>query len=84
MDNPVSKFRNWWQKALYDSPLKQKSAVCVSTVNEDGFPVGRFVDLKSVGEDGFVFCTYLHSAKGKHIAHTPKVSMTVWWDHVGY
>lgn len=84
MDNPIAKFERWWQEALADSPLNQKSAVCVSTVDVNGFPAGRFVDLKSVSENGFVFCTYFDSAKGKHIARNPKTSMTIWWDHVGY
>ena len=84
MDNPISKFERWWHEALADSPLQQKSAVCVSTIDEHGFPTGRFVDLKSVSEDGFVFCTYLDSAKGKHIARNAKAAMTIWWDHLGY
>lgn len=84
MDNPISKFENWWQEALTGSPLQQKSAACVSTIDESGFPAGRFVDLKSVGKDGFVFCTYFDSAKGRHIARNSKVSMAIWWDHVGY
>jgi pyridoxamine 5'-phosphate oxidase len=84
MDNPISKFESWWKEALVDSPLQQKSAVCISTVDESGFPAGRFVDLKAVSDSGFVFCTYFNSAKGKHIAREPKTAMTVWWDHVGY
>ena len=84
MDNPIVKFESWWQEALADSPLNQKSAVCVSTVDANGFPAGRFVDLKSVSENGFVFCTYFDSAKGKHIARNPNISMAAWWDHVGY
>lgn len=84
MDNPISKFESWWQEALADSPLQQKSAVCVSTIDENGFPAGRFVDLKSVSDAGFVFCTYFDSAKGKHIARDPRTAMTIWWDHVGY
>ena len=84
MDNPISKFESWWQEALADSQLQQKSAVCVSTIDENGFPAGRFVDLKSVSDSGFIFCTYFDSAKGKHIMREPKTAMTIWWDHVGY
>ncbi|MBO1257079.1 pyridoxal 5'-phosphate synthase [Alteromonas sp. 5E99-2] len=84
MDNPIIKFESWWQEALVDCPLRQKSAVCVSTIDKDGFPSGRFVDLKSANEKGFVFCTYFDSVKGKHIAHNSKTAMTIWWDHVGY
>ncbi len=64
--------------------MQQKNAVCVSTIDEMGFPSGRFVDLKSVNDSGFVFCTYIDSVKGKEILRNPKVAMTVWWDHVGY
>jgi pyridoxamine 5'-phosphate oxidase len=83
MENPIEKFHQWWKLALANSPLQQKSAVCISTIDEDGFPNGRFVDLKSVDDKGFTFCTYLDSAKGNHIQTNPKTAMTVWWDHVG-
>ena len=84
MDNPIEKFKTWWEDSLSNTPLKQKSAVCVSTINNEGFPEGRFVDLKSVSENGFTFCTYLDSSKGSDIRRNSKVSLTVWWDHVGY
>jgi pyridoxamine 5'-phosphate oxidase len=84
MKNPFEQFNLWWKNALADSPLKQKSAVCISTIDQHGFPSGRFVDLKEVNETGFIFCTYLDSAKGEHLKHNPKIAMTIWWDHVGY
>lgn len=84
MENPITKFESWWKNALVDTPLQQKSAVCVSTIDSDGFPSGRFVDLKGVDERGFTFCTDLDSEKGLHIALNPRVALTIWWDHVGY
>jgi pyridoxamine 5'-phosphate oxidase len=84
MENPISKFSEWWAVAKKNSPLKQKSAVCVSTIREDGFPSGRFVDLKAVDETGFKFCTHFDSHKGLEIASSPKVAISVWWDHVGF
>jgi len=84
MDNPIIKFESWWKEALANSPLQQRSAVCVSTIDENGFPSGRFVDLKAVSDSGFVFCSYFDSAKGRHISREPKTAMTIWWDHVGY
>jgi len=80
---PLKKFKEWWNKALINSPLSQKNAVCISTIDKYGFPSGRFVDLKSAGEEGFVFCTYLDSMKGQEIKINPKIAMTIWWDHVG-
>ena len=84
MQQPLAQFETWWKEAQMDSPLQQKSAVCVSTVDEAGFPTGRFVDLKSVDEEGFIFCSNFDSAKGKQLQQNPKVALTVWWDHIGY
>lgn len=84
MDNPIDKFNIWWQQAHVDSPLKQKNAICISTIDADGYPSGRFVDLKSVSNAGFVFCSSLDSAKGQQMLHNPKCAITIWWDHVGY
>ena len=84
MEHPLVKFNDWWKAALNDTPLKQKNAVCVSTVNSDGFPTGRFVDLKAASDKGFTFCTNLDSQKGVEISVNSKIAMTVWWDHVGY
>jgi pyridoxamine 5'-phosphate oxidase len=83
MEHPIVKFNKWWEAALKDTPLKQKSAVCVSTIDNNGFPTGRFVDLKGVTENGFTFCTYLDSKKGIEISANSKIAMTAWWDHVG-
>ena len=84
MEHPISKFQKWWKSALNHSPLNQKSAVCVSTIDQNGYPSGRFVDLKAVDDQGFTFCTYLDSDKGHHLSANPKVALTLWWDHVGY
>lgn len=83
-DSPITLFNRWWDEAKKDSPLKHPNPVCVSTINDDGYPSGRFVDLKAADENGFVFCTYLDSAKGTDINRNPKVALTIWWDHVGY
>ncbi|WP_448566673.1 pyridoxine/pyridoxamine 5'-phosphate oxidase [Thalassotalea ganghwensis] len=79
----VQKFHYIWQKAKLDSPLTQKSAVCISTIDEQGFPQSRFVDLKAVNEQGFIFCTAYDSAKGQQLATNPKIALTAWWDHIG-
>jgi len=84
MTDPIEKFKGWWNEALLSSPLKHKNAICVSTVDLDGCPNARFVDLKAVEEAGFTFCSYYDSAKGREISINSKVALTIWWDHVGY
>ncbi|MEM7054660.1 MAG: pyridoxal 5'-phosphate synthase [Pseudomonadota bacterium] len=80
----VSKFYQIWNLAKENSPLNQESAVCISTVNGSGYPESRFVDLKEVSIQGFTFCTSYDSAKAKNLASNPKISLAVWWDHIGY
>lgn len=81
--DPFSLFNKWYQLAITDSPLRFPGAVCISTVDTEGFPDGRFVDLKDVSEKGFTFCTHLDSAKANALTHNPKIALTVWWDHIG-
>ncbi|MGE8204271.1 pyridoxamine 5'-phosphate oxidase [Heyndrickxia sp. NPDC080065] len=84
MINPMIKFKSCWDEAKSSLKLKHPSAVCVSTIDEYGFPSGRFVDLKSVDESGFIFCTNLDSQKGRDIQRNPKVGLTFWWEAIGY
>ncbi len=56
--------------------------MCVSTVDEHGLPDGRFVDLKEVSGDGFVFGTHLDSRKSHALDLNPSVALTFWWDHI--
>lgn len=80
--NPHDTFQQWHQEAMQDSPLSQKGFVCVSTIDQNNYPDGRFVDLKAFSEQGFTFCTHLDSAKGQAISSNPKVALTFWWEHV--
>ncbi len=82
--DPLIKLNDWWNDAKHESPLKQKSAVCLSTINAMGFPNSRFVDLKNVESGGITFCSSFDSEKGDDIKANPRVGIAVWWDHVGY
>lgn len=57
--------------------------MCVSTVDASGEPHARFLDLKTVRPDGFIFCTSYASPKGRHLEANRNVSLTFWWDHIG-
>ncbi|CAM3640939.1 pyridoxine/pyridoxamine 5'-phosphate oxidase [Xenorhabdus thuongxuanensis] len=83
-EDPILKFKIWWDEVKKNLNLKHPNAVCVSTLDEKGFPSGRFVDLKAVNNKGFIFCTYLNSKKGQDLQRNPKVSLTFWWEGVGY
>lgn len=81
--DPIDLFREWHRHACSSRHLAHPNAMCVSTTDADGMPHARFVDLKVVRSDGFVFCTSLSSPKAQQLAARPNVSLTFWWDHVG-
>ncbi|PZD71952.1 Pyridoxine/pyridoxamine 5'-phosphate oxidase [Acaryochloris thomasi RCC1774] len=80
--NAIDVFRDWFALALKDSPLQHPKAMCLSTVNEDAIPEARFVALKKVSDEGFVFCSSLESPKALSIATHSNVALTFWWDHI--
>lgn len=82
VDEPMTLFREWLSLAQSASSLRHPNAVCVSTVSRDGSPDARFVDLKEVVSEGFVFCTQFDSPKGAALDANSQVAMTFWWDHV--
>ncbi|ABE54456.1 Pyridoxamine 5'-phosphate oxidase [Shewanella denitrificans OS217] len=81
-NNPFDVFKDLYQLAREKSVFKQKGAICISTIDEDGFPDSRFVDLKEIISEGFVFCTDYASKKGVSIADNSKIGLTVWWEHI--
>lgn len=80
--DPIALFNKYWKKSLSCNPMQNKSAVCVTTVDPEGFPSSRFVDLKKADMNGFVFCTSLASDKACHIDKNNKVSLCLWWEHI--
>lgn len=79
--NPIDLFRQYYDEARADSPLAHPQAFCLSTIGSDGTPEARFVALKEILDEGFVFCSSADSAKGQEIAKNPAVALTFWWDN---
>ncbi|WP_395373623.1 pyridoxal 5'-phosphate synthase [Marinicella sp. W31] len=80
--DPIKRFQLLWDQARESSAVQLKSAVCISTIDENGFPQARFVDLKQADEGGFVFCTDYQSSKGQELLNNPKAALTIWWEHL--
>jgi len=80
--DPIALFREWRREATALGAPSLAGATCLSTVEADGTPHARFVDLKEVRDDGFAFCTSHASPKAAHIEANPRVALTFWWDHV--
>lgn len=81
-EQPDDAFRTLWAEAKKHGSLTHRNAVCASTIDADGYPNSRFVDLKEADEAGFVFCTDPGSAKPRDIAGNPRAGIALRWEHV--
>src|SRR5579864_9474514 len=78
--DPIAQFSAWFEEAKRSRAVEQANAMCLSTIDTDGFPDGRMVLLKQFDERGFVFYTNLRSVKGKALAARPKAALTFYWE----
>ena len=83
MQEPFDLFLLWYGEAMAANPGDHRGAVCLSALDEEGFPDGRFVDFKGLHGNRFIFCTHLDSPKSRAIEAHAKVALTFWWDHLG-
>lgn len=78
---PFSQFETWLQQAI-DVEIKDPTAMCVATVDENGQPSQRIVLLKDFGKDGFVFYTNLGSRKAQELAQNNKLCLHFPWHSI--
>ena len=77
--DPFQQFETWFQDAHKSNAIAEPNAMVLSTVEANGQPRGRFVLLKGLGPDGFVFFTNQESAKGRALAANPLAALTFGW-----
>ena len=76
--NPFYIFHKWMEEAKEQEP-NNPNAMCLSTVNANGYPSSRMVLLKDYDETGFVFYTNSDSRKGGDLAGNPHVALCLYW-----
>jgi pyridoxamine 5'-phosphate oxidase len=79
-EDPIAQFSRWFKEAETCQALEQANAMCLSTMDLDGFPDGRMVLLKGFDARGFVFYTNFHSVKGRSLQALPRAALTFFWD----
>ena len=79
MSKPLAQFARWFENAKECAAIEDATAMCVATLDVDGYPDGRMVLLKDFDERGFTFYTNLRSVKGRALQKTPKASITFHW-----
>lgn len=80
--SPIELFSIWFKEIEEEGSVEEANAMTLCTLEEDGFPRGRIVLLKSYDEDGFVFYTNYTSQKGKAIASLDKASISFFWPNL--
>ena len=76
-DDPLAMFSALFERAGRE--LAEPNAMVLATVDPDGRPSARYVLLKGVDEQGFVFYTNLESRKAKALAAHPYAVLTFYW-----
>ncbi len=77
-DDPFELWHRWLADAVAGGVAEPTAAV-VSTIDADGSPDARFVLVREVDADGFVFYTNLQSAKSRQLARDPRASLVFGW-----
>ena len=80
-DDPLVLFEQWQRDASV-AGLADPTGVVVATVQPDGSIRQRFVLLKGVSEDGFVFFTNYNSDKAAALAQNDRSSMLFPWNEL--
>ena len=80
-DDPMVLFEQWQRDASV-AGLADPTGVVVATVQPDGSIRQRFVLLRGVSEDGFVFFTNYNSDKAAALAQNDRSSMLFPWNEL--
>ena len=78
LDDPIQQFKIWYAEAI-EVKVHEPDAAVVSSIDGNGFPSSRFVLVRKIDKEGFLFFTNYNSDKATSFAQTPKVSLTFGW-----
>jgi len=76
---PIDLFGKWLEEATKTEEILEPNAMCLATVNKDGFPSNRYVLLKGFDERGFTFFTNYGSRKAEELASNPNCAVSFYW-----
>ncbi|MBK7232155.1 MAG: pyridoxamine 5'-phosphate oxidase [Saprospiraceae bacterium] len=76
--DPMIQFKLWFDEALQAKVDEPNAMVCAS-VSAEGKPSSRYVLLKELKEDQFIFFTNYHSRKGIELFETKFCSLVFYW-----
>ena len=78
LGDPMEQFQIWYVQAK-EAMIPEPDAAVIASINEEEYPSSRFVLVRKVDGDGFVFFTNYRSDKATSFSLSPKVSLTFGW-----
>ena len=78
LGDPMEQFQIWYVQAK-EAMIPEPDAAVIASVNEEEYPSSRFVLVRKVDGEGFVFFTNYRSDKATSFSLSPKVSLTFGW-----
>jgi pyridoxamine 5'-phosphate oxidase len=79
-DDPLLLFAAWFEEARGVEGIAFANAVCLSTIDDQGYPDARMVLMKEMDGEGFVFYTNRNSSKGRSLRGRPRAALTFYWE----
>ena len=76
--DPNELFAKWFVEAV-DAGVRDVSATSVATVDDNGRPDSRIMDMLHLDADGFHFGTGKSTAKVQQLENTWAAALTFWW-----
>jgi len=76
--DPIAMFRRWFDEAVA-AGLHEPNAMVVATADPGARPAARFVLLKGLSDNGFVFFTNTRSRKGEELTANPACALLFPW-----
>ena len=77
-NNPISLFIKWFDEVEEKNNV-ERTAMTLSTIDENSNPTSRIVLLKDFNERGVVFYSNYQSPKGRHLEKNPNASLLFYW-----
>jgi pyridoxamine 5'-phosphate oxidase len=82
MNDPIARFREAFERASRTEPFDATRAA-LATASASGRPSVRYVLVKEVGPDGFVFFTNYESRKAREIEANGFAALAFHWHSIG-
>jgi len=79
--DPIARFRGLYRRAER-ARIHLPDTMALATAGT-GRPTVRFVLLKGIGDDGFVFFTDARSRKGRDLRKNPRAALAFYWGAIG-